>query len=116
MRTAREQILEALVQVFTRSNSNSVSISVRDGLPIPAYEFTVSKDQFIGLVQTSDLGHLTIKSLLDLGSLYYKEIEEALNAEMSRRKNDDPDFGEQLTKELLPRLRMKDDPNWRYEA
>ncbi len=115
MNVASERFLEGLVQVFTRSNSNQVSISIRDGLPIPPFEFSFSKDEFLEHLRNSDLSKLSIKSILDLGSLYFTEIQDALAAELASRRAADAEFGEKLSHELLPRLRMKDDPNWRYE-
>ena len=64
----------------------------------------------------SDLSTLSVRSLVDLGTLYYSEIKEVLDNEMARRKATEPDFVKRFTAEIMPRLRDGDDPNWRYQS
>ena len=110
-----QRFTEALIQIFTRANQTGALVRIEDSLPIPSFDFPISQSEFFDYLKRADLSQVEIKSLIDLGTLYFKEIKEVLAIEMDRRKATDPDFSKQLSREFLPRLRKSDDPNWRYE-
>ena len=91
-----DELVGALVQVFTRNKTNLVWISIDDGGPIPPYRLTVRCETFMELLKRSDLSKLSVKSLVDLGTLYFSELNEILAEEMARRKESDPDFSKKL--------------------
>lgn len=114
--TTNAKLLHGLVQVFTRRTTSGVVVRISDGGPIPSFDVEISRPEFIELLKESGLSTLSIRSLVDLGTLYYSEIKEVLDKEMARRKATEPDFKKRFTKEVLPRLRDGDNPDWRYQS
>ncbi len=109
-----DEVLNALVQVFTRSKASGVSLKVSDSLPIPPYSLPISETEFISYIGRSDLSTLSLKALVDLSSVYFQKLEHVLNAEFGRRKSLDPDFSKKLVTEVTPRLREPKNPTRRY--
>jgi hypothetical protein len=109
-----QELLNALVQVFTRGRKPSVSLQVADSLPIPPFSITILESDFLDYLKRVDLSILPVAALVDLGTLYFREIEEVLTKELHRRKSAEPDFGDRLAREVMPRLRDPDKPSWRY--
>lgn len=110
-----DEILKGLVQVFTRGHTEYASIKIHDSSGLPPYEVSLSLTDFIGYLESHDLSTLTIRELLDLGTLYFPKIEAFYMQELKRRADTDPEFKGRLKDEILPRLRLKSDPNWRYQ-
>ena len=112
--TLEKKLLNGLVQVYTRGKINGVQIRVFDGTPIPPFDIDVSKDEFLAFFSEADLSTLSIRSLVDVSSLYFEELKDVLEREFKRRKETEPDFSERLSKEVMPRLRNPSDPSWRF--
>jgi hypothetical protein len=111
---ASEELLSGIVRVFTRGRTTGVLVRIHDSSGLPPYDISINLRDLAQLLEDSDISALSIKELLDLGSLYYTPLKNALDAEFQRRAELDPDFRNRLTAELLPRLRKLDDPGWRY--
>ncbi len=105
-----QKLTEALIQVFTRTFQNGVTLSISDSTPLPSYNLDISRTDFIGYINEVDLSAIELKSLIDLGTLYFAECKTALMNELNRRKSIDPNFSISLNQEVLPRLRKDDDP------
>jgi hypothetical protein len=110
-----EKLLNGLVQVYTRGITSNVLLRIYDETPIPPFDISVSRTEFLEFLGKSDLSTLTLKSLIDLSTLYFKDFKEVFERELSQRKSVDPDFSEKLSKEVMPRLRKADDPTWRFQ-
>lgn len=110
-----QKLTEALIQVFTRTFQNGVRLSLSDLTPLPSYNLDISRDDFIGYINEADLSAVEIKSLIDLGTLYFAECKTALMNELNRRKLVDPNFSILLDQEVLPRLRKDNDPTWQHD-
>lgn len=109
-----DEILKGLVQVFTRGHTEYASVEVHDSSGLPPYKVSLTLVDFLTYLEGQDLSTLTIRELLDLGTLYFPKIEGFYMKELKRRADTDPDFKRRLKDEILPRLRLKSDPNWRY--
>ena len=109
-----EKLLNGLVQVYTRGKTENILLRIRDETPIPPFDISVSRADFFEFLGMCDLSSLTLNSLIDLGSLYFKDFQEVFERELSHRKSIDPEFSKKLSKEVMPRLRKADDPTWRY--
>ena len=110
-----QKLTEALIQVFTRTFQNGVTLSLSDLTPLPSYNLDISRADFISYINQVDLSAVELKSLINLGTLYFAECKSALMNELNRRKSIDPNFSISLNHEVLPRLRKDDDPAWRYQ-
>jgi hypothetical protein len=109
-----DEILRGLVQVFTRGHTEYASIEIHDSSGLPPYKISLTLANFVTYLEGQDLSKLAIRELLDLGILYFSKIEAFYMKELKRRADTDPDFKDRLTDELLPRLRLKSDPNSRH--
>jgi hypothetical protein len=112
--STEDKILKGLVQVFTRGKTNYVALQIRDSTGLPPYEIPIGLAEFIKYLESCDLATLTIREMLDLGTLYFPMIENLYLKELKRRADTDPMFKDRLKTEILPRLRLKSDPDWRY--
>ena len=110
-----EKFLNGLVQIYTRGKTSQVLLRIQDGLPIPPYDININQHEFFDFLRRSDLSALSVRSLVDLGSLYFNDLKDVLDSEMKRRKETQPDFSAQLTKEVMRRLRLDSDTEWRFE-
>ena len=110
-----DEILKGIVQVFTRGHTEYASIRIHDSSGLPPYEVSLNLANFVSYLESHDLSTLTIRELLDLGTLYFPKIENFYIKELKRRADMDPEFKSRLKDEILPRLRLKSDPNWRYQ-
>ena len=113
--TIEEKLLNGLVQIYTRGKTSNTTLRIHDGLPIPPYDINLNQHDFFEFLRHSDLSTLSVRSLVDLGSLYYNDLKDILDSEMKRRKETQPDFSAKLSKEVMPRLRLDSDPAWRYK-
>jgi hypothetical protein len=113
--SVEEKLLYGLVQIYTRGKTSHTTIRIHDGLPIPPFDINLNQSEFFDFLRRNDLSSLSVRSLVDLGSLYYNDLKDVLDSEMKRRKDTQPDFGAQLTKEVMPRLRVDSDPAWRFK-
>ena len=80
-----QKFTEALIQVFTRAIQTEALVRIVDTTPIPSFDFPISQMEFFEYLKRADLSKVEIKSLIDLGTLYFNEIKEVLAAEMDRR-------------------------------
>lgn len=110
------EFLKGIIQVITRRHTPVVQVDIRDSSGLPPYEIVVNLGMLATFISQQDLASLTTRELVDLASLYYSELKDSIDAELKRRGDENPDFKRQLTAEVLPRLRRKDDPAWRYQS
>jgi hypothetical protein len=109
-----DKILRGLVQVFTRGHTAYATIEIHNSSGLPPYSIPLTLADFVTCLEGHDLSTLTIRELLDLGTLYFPQIEAFYVKELKRRADTDHDFKRRLKDEILPRLRLKSDPDWRY--
>jgi hypothetical protein len=109
-----DEVLNALVQVFTRARTPQVLLNVSDSLPLPPFSLAISIVDFSSYLERAELSVLSITSLVDLLSLYPRELETVLTREFNRRKSTEPDFPERLAAVVTPRLRDPANPDWRF--
>jgi hypothetical protein len=83
--STEDKILKGLVQVFTRGQTNYVALQIRDSTGLPPYEIPIGLAEFIKYLESCDLATLTIRELLDLGTLYFPMIENFYLKELKRR-------------------------------